>query len=53
VLSNALKYSPSGADLECRVQEDERNWRVAFRDHGPGIPVELQSQLFQPFHRLI
>lgn len=52
MLSNALKYSPSGADLECRVQEDERNWRVAFRDHGPGIPVELQSQLFQPFHRL-
>ncbi|MDM0074968.1 CHASE2 domain-containing protein [Variovorax sp. J2P1-59] len=52
VLSNALKYSPSGADLECSVQEDERHWRVAFRDHGPGIPVELQSQLFQPFHRL-
>ncbi|MDM0106204.1 CHASE2 domain-containing protein [Variovorax sp. J22R24] len=52
VLSNALKYSPTGADLECSVQEDERHWRVAFRDHGPGIPVELQSQLFQPFHRL-
>jgi signal transduction histidine kinase len=52
VLSNALKYSPQGADLECSVQQEERHWRVAFRDQGPGIAVELQSQLFQPFHRL-
>jgi CHASE2 domain-containing sensor protein/signal transduction histidine kinase len=52
VLGNALKYSPQGGDVECSVQEDERHWRVAFRDYGPGIPVELQSQLFQPFHRL-
>ena len=52
VLSNALKYSPRGADLECSVREQDRHWRVAFHDHGPGIPVELQSQLFQPFHRL-
>jgi signal transduction histidine kinase len=52
VLSNALKYSPQGADLECSVVAHERHWRVAFQDHGPGIPIELQSQLFQPFHRL-
>ncbi|SCK61684.1 sensor domain CHASE2-containing protein [Variovorax sp. HW608] len=52
VLGNALKYSPQGADLECSVREEGRHWRIGFRDHGPGIPVELQSQLFQPFHRL-
>ena len=52
VLSKALKYSPQGADLECSVEEEVRHWRVAFRDHGPGIAIELQSQLFQPFHRL-
>ncbi|WP_431274885.1 CHASE2 domain-containing protein [Variovorax ureilyticus] len=52
VLGNALKYSPQGADLECSVREQDRHWRIGFRDHGPGIPVELQSQLFQPFHRL-
>jgi signal transduction histidine kinase len=52
VLSNALKYSPRGADIECGVHEGDRHWRVEFPDHGPGIPVELQSQVFQPFHRL-
>jgi signal transduction histidine kinase len=38
--------------VECRVEEDERHWRVASRDQGPGVPVQQQSQLFQPFHRL-
>lgn len=52
VLSNALKFSPQGAALECSIREDERHWRIAFQDEGPGIAVELQSQLFQPFHRL-
>lgn len=52
VLSNALKYSPRGADLECSVRDAGQHWRIAFRDHGPGIPQALQSQLFQPFHRL-
>ncbi len=25
---------------------------MTVRDQGPGIPAELQSQLFRPFHRL-
>lgn len=52
VLSNALKYSPVGAELDCSVHAREGFWAIAVRDHGPGIPPALQSQLFQPFHRL-
>ena len=52
VLSNALKYSPPGFDLRCSVVDAGTHWRVGVQDHGPGIPPELQSQLFQPFHRL-
>jgi len=52
VLSNALKYSPPGADLRCSVHARHGVWAVAVQDNGPGIPPELQSQLFQPFHRL-
>jgi CHASE2 domain-containing sensor protein/signal transduction histidine kinase len=52
VLSNALKYSPPGFDLRCGVTGAGRYWRVAVQDQGPGIAPELQSQLFQPFHRL-
>jgi CHASE2 domain-containing sensor protein/signal transduction histidine kinase len=52
VLGNALKYSPQGADLHCKVEERPLHWAVAVQDRGPGIAAELQSQLFQPFHRL-
>lgn len=56
VLSNALKYSPPGAELRCSVVEAETEtgptWRIGMQDQGPGIPPGLQSQLFQPFHRL-
>ncbi|AMM24953.1 CHASE2 domain-containing protein [Variovorax sp. PAMC 28711] len=52
VLSNALKYSPAGLDLRCFVTDGGAVWRVGVQDQGPGIPPELQSQLFQPFHRL-
>jgi len=52
VLSNALKYSPPDGEVHCAVAERPRHWAVSVRDQGPGIPAELQSQLFQPFHRL-
>ena len=52
VLSNALKYSPPGFDLRCHVKERPEHWAIAVQDQGPGIPPEMQSQLFQPFHRL-
>ncbi len=52
VLSNALKYSLPGCDVHCAVVERARHWAVSVRDQGPGIAPELQSQLFQPFHRL-
>jgi signal transduction histidine kinase len=52
VLDNALKYSPHGAELECSVREQGRDWRIGFRDHGPGIALTRQDRLFQPFQRL-
>jgi CHASE2 domain-containing sensor protein/signal transduction histidine kinase len=52
VLSNALKYSLPGCDVHCAVVERPRHWALSVRDQGPGIAPELQSQLFQPFHRL-
>ncbi len=52
VLSNALKYSPPGLDLRCHASERPGHWAIAIQDQGPGIPPAMQSQLFQPFHRL-
>jgi PAS domain S-box-containing protein len=51
-LSNAVKFTVDGG-IELRVQRVERNGagflRFSVRDHGPGIPRDLQELIFQPF----
>jgi len=52
LLSNALKYSPSGGEVcvEVRAVADERSVLIV-SDQGLGIPSAEQAQLFQPFVR--
>lgn len=51
LLSNALKFSPRGADVELRLTT--QGWRAIARveDHGPGIPHEFQSRIFGKFQQ--
>lgn len=50
-LTNALKYSPAARPVEVTVQVDERQARVSVRDHGPGIPPDEQSHLWERFYQ--
>ncbi len=51
LLSNAIRHSPAGATISVHVAADTD--RVSFRvvDRGPGIPVEEQARIFEPFER--
>ena len=53
LLGNAIKFTDRGevSVTARRIEERGTNarWRVAVRDTGPGIPVDLQAQLFRPF----
>ncbi|HLU11144.1 MAG TPA: hybrid sensor histidine kinase/response regulator [Oceanobacillus sp.] len=52
LVSNALKYSPSGATVTIwAVQEDDRV-RVCVADQGPGIPAGERNRLFTQFGKL-
>jgi len=52
LLSNALKYSPEGSDIDVRVtREEERFVATSVTDHGIGIPRDEIPQLFERFHR--
>jgi signal transduction histidine kinase len=55
LVSNALKYCPTGTPLEVILTEDkaDRTIRLEVKDEGPGIAEELQAALFQPFERRI
>jgi two-component system, OmpR family, sensor kinase len=51
VLSNAIKYSPGGGEIEVSAEMFANEVVVAIADHGIGIPLSDLDQLFQRYHR--
>jgi signal transduction histidine kinase len=52
LVSNAIKYA-ANAPIEVEVSADDVVARVTVRDHGPGISVEDQARIFEPFERAV
>ncbi len=51
VVDNALKYAPTGQVL-VTTEKIGDNIQVLVRDHGPGIPEEVQPYIFDKFYRV-
>jgi signal transduction histidine kinase len=51
LISNAIKYSADGTDIEIVTQIDGNHMLTAVIDHGIGIPTDEISKLFERFHR--
>jgi signal transduction histidine kinase len=49
ILSNAVKFSPTGGRIEVLIQRDAQGFAVVeVRDRGRGIPVQFKEKLFDP-----
>jgi two-component system sensor histidine kinase KdpD len=51
IIDNALKYSPADKHVAVRVLSGSGTLTVEITDHGPGIPVEEQTRIFDRFYR--
>jgi signal transduction histidine kinase len=52
LLSNAIRYSPPGADIEVSLSAvPGAGLRLAVRDHGQGIPPEHRERVFDRFYQ--
>jgi two-component system phosphate regulon sensor histidine kinase PhoR len=51
LLDNALKFTPAGGTITCRVTGGEANAGIEVTDTGIGVPPADQPGLFTPFHR--
>jgi signal transduction histidine kinase len=51
-VSNAIKYSPNGGDVQIFVSFDSKEATICIEDHGLGIPEEALSKLFEEFYRV-
>jgi signal transduction histidine kinase len=52
LLSNAAKYSPAGSEITVRIRRVDGLASVAVIDHGVGISLEDQANLFTRFGRI-
>jgi two-component system, OmpR family, sensor histidine kinase MtrB len=52
LVSNAVKYSPEGGEVEIELSAQIEEIAIAVRDHGVGISPEQQETLFTAFHRI-
>ena len=50
--SNAVKYGAAGGVVRLAARRVPRAIRIEVVDFGPGLTVEKQDQLFEPFNRL-
>lgn len=51
LLSNGLKYSPAGSQVDCRIRNDKNQLLIEVEDRGIGIPEPDQKNLFTRFFR--
>lgn len=51
LISNALRYTPSGGTVSVKVNRDATTARVEVCDTGPGIPADALPHVFERFWR--
>ncbi|WP_374948185.1 ATP-binding protein [Mucilaginibacter sp.] len=49
LVSNAIKFSPTGAAIQVSVIEEKEQVLIAVEDNGIGIPDKLKDQVFNMF----
>ncbi|HEY5730954.1 MAG TPA: response regulator [Anaerolineales bacterium] len=49
LILNAFDVMPGGGSLSIRAKSLENGIEILFEDSGPGIPVEMRNNIFEPF----
>jgi signal transduction histidine kinase len=51
LFDNALRFSPPGSPVTCRLSLEEESARLEVMDEGPGLPPEELEKVFEAFYR--
>ncbi|MFA9353635.1 cell wall metabolism sensor histidine kinase WalK [Pediococcus pentosaceus] len=52
IMNNAIKYSPDGGTITCRLLETHNHVIMSITDQGLGIPKDSISHIFDRFYRV-
>ena len=51
LVANALRHTPPGSPVEVVVGTEQGEVALEVRDHGPGVPAEVATKVFERFYR--
>lgn len=51
LISNALKYTPQGGNVDVTAHVQEKEWDISINDTGIGIPPNEQKKIFKTHYR--
>jgi|SRR5690625_623464 len=51
IISNAIKYSPNGGNITCKVKRSLNYLEVSIQDEGIGISYDRLDRIFERFYR--
>jgi heavy metal sensor kinase len=52
LLDNAIRYTPSGGQVDARLESSEGQAKLTIADTGVGIPAESLDKIFERFYRV-
>lgn len=52
LINNGIKHTPAGSPLQVRLTTTAERARIEVRDHGPGVPEEARTKIFEKFGTL-
>jgi two-component system sensor histidine kinase CpxA len=52
VVRNAIRHTAEGTTVEISLRNSNSQALLAVRDHGPGVPQSMLSEIFLPFRRV-
>jgi two-component system sensor histidine kinase CpxA len=52
VVRNAVRHTAEGTSVEISLQINDSRALLRVRDHGPGVPENMLSEIFLPFRRM-
>lgn len=52
LIGNAIKFTQCGTVQVRLYRQDDKHWAMEVVDTGPGIAIEAQQHIFEPFHQV-
>jgi signal transduction histidine kinase len=52
VVRNAIRHTAEGTAVEISLEAGDSCGHLVVRDHGPGVPEDMLSEIFLPFRRV-